>query len=304
MLTLLTAADVFQHQSIVLETRRFFLEIIQVDEQLLPLITEFIAPYEASCVQLSAKIRKSPSNVNALTSTLTPTTTSQILGVLYNDSTLLYCIPSKNLIHLDSAKLISFLYNPSKRIKCISGEAKSSEYLISLLKSKISTPYQINHYNLMTATSVLNPPDKLQNDDEIIRCTENDMETLLPLQKMYMNTEVAPYGKTVTDAEASISLRQILKNQLCLAVFSDGEPVAKANTNAIGINWIQLGGIFTHPLYRRNGYAWQLISAICRRTSNSGKSTALFVKDINVPAIELYKHLGFKTSGQYIIAYF
>ena len=130
------------------------------------------------------------------------------------------------------------------------------------------------------------------------------MEILHPLQKDYMKEEVAVPGRALTDAEVDISLRQILKNQLCFALTLDGDIVAKANTNAIGINCIQIGGVYTHPLYRRNGYAGALVQALCNRALRSGKKPVLFVKEKNMPAFNLYRKLGFEECGRYTIAYY
>lgn len=277
---------------------------IPVDKQYISLAKTFIEPYEETCVFLSSYLRRGSKHLYLISKKDNPQKTGDLHGVIYIESSVFHCIPHVDKINfLEFQRGLSPLFQEIK-IKCISGEAKGTDYIINLLKDKFGEPYQTNHYNLMTASVVQNPPEDLCNDDQIIRCTENDMEELLPIQKKYMNEEVAPFGKKASDAEVAMGLRQILKNQLCLALYSDDEIVAKANTNAIGVNWIQLGGIYTHPLYRRNGYAWQLISAILRRTSKAGKKAALFVKDINVPAMELYKKLGFTNSGLYTIGYY
>lgn len=277
---------------------------IPVDKQYISLAKKFIEPYEETCVFLSSYLRRGSKHLYFISKKDNPQKTGDLHGVIYIESSVFHCIPHADEINfLEFQRGLSPLFQEIK-IKCISGEAKGTDYIINLLKDKFGEPYQTNHYNLMTASVVQNPPEDLCNDDQIIRCTENDMEELLPIQKKYMNEEVAPFGKKASDAEVAMGLRQILKNQLCLALYSDDEIVAKANTNAIGVNWIQLGGIYTHPLYRRNGYAWQLISAILRRTSKAGKKAALFVKDINVPAMELYKKLGFTNSGLYTIGYY
>ena len=121
---------------------------------------------------------------------------------------------------------------------------------------------------------------------------------------MYMAKEVAPQGKQITDLEASAQLKSILKDQLCFALYSDGEIVSKANTNAIGFNYVQLGGVYTHPLYRKNYYAWHLVYTICQRVLKTGRKLSLFVKEKNNPAIMLYKRIGFVETGTYIIGYF
>lgn len=292
------------------------MEFIQLSKELFPQVSAFLEPYEHTCVQLAMYVRKLSPHVfviqddgkNGDVTSSNPS--SKILGLIYVDSTIFHCIPGTSIFESQEfcSKLLDFIFqklNTAKsRVKCVSGELQATTTLTQLLTSRIAAPYQTNHYKLLTAASIKNPPQELSNDDQILRCTENDLEKLMPIQKDYLSHEVAPTGKEVSDAEVAMGLRQILKNQLCLALYSDDEPVAKANTNAIGINWIQLGGVYTHPLYRRNGYAWHLVSAICRRTNSAGKKAALFVKDINVPAMELYRKLGFEEVGQYLISYF
>jgi predicted GNAT family acetyltransferase len=130
------------------------------------------------------------------------------------------------------------------------------------------------------------------------------MEALHLLQKDYMKGEVAVPGRTISAAEVDITLRNILKNQLCFALTVDGDIVAKANTNAIGINKVQIGGVYTHPLYRRNGYAGALVTALCKRALRAGKQPVLFVKEKNMPAFALYQKIGFTECGRYSIAYY
>lgn len=276
------------------------ISFIPIDKNTFPSAVKFIEQHEEKCIFLASQLRRQTENLYFIQEDKT------ILGVIYVDSTIFHYIPKPESINKPELEksLIEIIEKEQLNVKCISGEAQGTELLKEVLKSKLREPYQTNHYKLMTCGAPNNPPEELCNDDQILRCTQDDMEMLFPIQKKYLSEEVAPFGKTVTDAEVSIGLRQILKNQLVLAMQSDGEIVAKANTNAIGINWIQLGGIYTHPLYRRNGYAWQLISALCRRTYKAGKKSALFVKDINVPAMELYKKLGFTNSGLYEICYY
>ena len=288
------------------------MELIPVDKNTFPIVSQFIQPHEEKCIFLSSQIRRETDHIylisksDTLMSVFKNRNFDDFLGVLFIDNTIFHYIPDPQQINIEdfSKALLKVINQNQLKIKCISGESQGTELIKECLKNELNEPYQTNHYKLMTAGVVRNPPEELSNDDQIIRCTENDMELLFPIQKKYINEEVAPFGKRASDAEVSIGLRQLLKNQLCLALTCDDEVVAKANTNAIGINWVQLGGVYTHPLYRRNGYAWQLVSAICRRTYKAGKKSALFVKDINVPAMELYKKLGFTDSGLYEICYF
>ena len=269
--------------------------------------------------------------------------TTGILGILNLDSTIYHCIPNPALINADElSENLNYLIK--KQIRCISGEKKATDFLIEVcnsvrcgfdpstgLRDRMSSgllnhPAQVYDYKMLrwlstSEAGVSKPPKSqmvstlrqgsgtassttLSGGEEIIRCTEHDMEILHPLQKDYMKDEVAVPGRPITDAEVDISLRQILKNQLCFALTVDGDIVAKANTNAIGINKVQIGGVYTHPLYRRNGYAAALVTALCNRALRSGKEPVLFVKEKNMPAFSLYQKIGFAECGQYSIAYY
>lgn len=271
---------------------------------------QFIAPYEETCVSLASLIRRKSDKlvfISTSESSVVESAEASILGILNLDSTLYHCIP--DITQIDKISLLEDLpYLLKKPVRCISGEASSTDYLIKFFPN----PKQLYPYKMMKWT---NSPNKvistdstavttLSGGEEIIRCTEHDMDFLHSLQKDYMKDEVAVPGRTLTDAEVDITLRQILKNQICLAMTVDGEIVAKANTNAIGINCVQIGGVYTHPLYRRNGYAGALIQALCNRATRAQKQPVLFVKEKNKPALSLYQKLGFEECGRYAIAYY
>ena len=269
-------------------------------EQYAP-IQAFLEPYESTCVTLCSFVRKKKEKLFVLEHA------SEIKGVLYLDKTLLYCIPQASTLQHESLHQALADFLKDKNVSCLNGEADSGNIILKALDELGLKPYQTNHYNIMTLeTQALPPPEELSCDDEIKRCTdpETDTELLLPLQKLYMAKEVAPIGKQVTDLEATAQLKSILKDQLCFGLYSDGEVVAKANTNAIGFNYVQLGGVYTHPLYRKNYYAWNLVYTICTRVLKTQRKISLFVKEKNNPANELYKRIGFVPTGKYQIAYF
>ncbi len=272
------------------------------------------------------------------TRSFTSSNGNSILGIINLDSTLYHCIPNPALIDADFLRT-NLPYYIKKPVHCLSGEKTSNDFLVEIISKinmssvdkKLTTdsyliPKMTKYYKMMRMKSKIISPvsstgngtntlghsnsesDSLQinlsGGEEIIRCTEHDIESLTPLQKDYMKEEVTLPGKNPTDAEAAIMLRQILKNQLCFALTFDGDFVAKANTNAIGINCVQIGGVYTSPLYRRNGYAGALVTALCNRARRAGKKPVLFVKEKNIPAFNLYQKLGFEECGHYAIAYF
>lgn len=263
------------------------------------LAQEFVSGHETTCVSLASKIRKNSDSLHFLSRTQRPKNPGDISGVIHLDSTIYHCIPGL----VNPADFLTADFCPKKPVHCVSGEADASKLLEDFLARTLGImPLQATRYKMLRlrAEKITLP----QVQGEIIRCTENDMDLLRGLQKEYMKEEMMVPGRKITDAEVSIMLRQILRNQLCLALIFDGEAVAKANTNAIGFNCVQIGGVFTNPLYRRNGYAAVLVQTLCLRARRAQKLPVLFVKEKNDAALALYQKIGFEECGRYEIAYY
>ncbi len=285
------------------------------------LAQQFIIPHEETCVSLASLVRRKSDKLVFISDPSTPLREhSSILGILNLDSTIYHCIPDPSQLDANFLKT-ELPYLMKKPVRCISGESSGTDFLIEVCNSlrcgfdtasPTQPPVTVYPYKMLRWLSTSKVVSVRSSDysttlsggEEIIRCTEHDMEALHQLQKDYMKEEVYVPGRPITDAEVDISLRQILKNQLCFALTVDVEIVTKANTNAIGINCVQIGGVYTHPLYRRNGYAGALVQALCNRALRSGKQPVLFVKEKNTPAFSLYQKLGFAECGRYTIAYY
>ncbi len=288
------------------------------------LAQQFIIPHEETCVSLASLVRRKSDKLFFIIDSDKTVVSIQplrghsttIVGVINLDSTIYHCLP--DISKIDKITLQKNLpYLLKKPVKCISGEAYGTEFLIDVFNCGFDTalptqppvvvyPYRMMRWLSDCEANVSKPSQmsELSGGEKIIRCTEHDMEILHPLQKDYMKDEVAVPGRKISDAEVDITLRNILKNQLCFALTVDGDIVAKANTNAIGINCVQIGGVYTHPLYRRNGYAGTLVQALSKRALRSGKQPVLFVKEKNMPAFTLYQKIGFTECGHYAIAYY
>lgn len=276
------------------------------------LAQQFIISHEETCASLASLVRRRTDKlvllVKSENTVVEPVEITAVLGIINLDSTIYHCIPNPEQLDADFLKA-ELPYLMKKPVRCISGETGGTKFLIEIFEQggfdKLNHPEIIYDYKMMRwSSAAYSSTSGLSGGEEIIRCTEHDMEVLHPLQKDYMKEEVAVPGRTLSDAEVDITLRNILKNQLCFALTVDGDIVAKANTNAIGINCIQIGGVYSHPLYRRNGYAGALVLALCNRAVRSHKTPVLFVKEKNMPAFNLYRKLGFEECGQYTIAYY
>ena len=80
----------------------------------------------------------------------------------------------------------------------------------------------------------------------------------------------------------------------------DGEPVANTSFNATIKEAVQVGGVWTPPELRSNGYGRAVVTASLLDARAEGVEKAiLFTGDKNVPAIKAYKALGFRRIGDF-----
>ena len=304
------------------------MQIISVNELTFSLAQSYLLPIEQKCVFLSQLVRKhspniyiildnNPDNLNNSDKSSQLINLQNVLGVFYLNKSLFHCFKDTSKVNIaDFTPLFyQILTQNQTSIKNISGEKDGTDFFLEVIRNLSENPdstftkkfnvKQINDYKLMVlAHQQFQDSQKLYNDDFIMRCTENDMENLFEIERNYLQDEVAVRGQKVSDAEVSLRLRQILKNQLYFALISDDRIVSKAYTNAIGKNWIQIGGVYTLFQFRQNGYAALTVSTLCKRILQAHKNISLFVKTKNLPAQQLYQKIGFTFHSDYKIVYF
>jgi len=285
------------------------MQIVQLEKFHISILEQFLKQYENSCVQLCSLIKKADNQVFIVSKNRNIVSKDDIFGIFSFDGSMHHCFPylGKNNSELKEFEsvFVDFLNQQEKKLKCLNGISSTTKLLLDILERVNISPFQINKYDLLTLNkNPENPPQILMNDDSIKRCTLNDFDSLVDLQKNYLIDEVAPIGKKISDLEVSVILKQILKNQICVALVSDVEFVAKANTNAIGWDYVQIGGVYTNPLYRRNYYAWHLVSYLGNLLLSKQKKVCLFVNEKNIPALSLYKNIGFEQIDKFEICYF
>lgn len=319
-------AEEFQHQFTVSEINK--MQIISVNERTFSLAQSYLLPIEQKCVFLSQLVRKhspdiyiildkNPDNLNNSDKSSQLINLQNVLGVFYLNKSLFHCFKDTSKVNIaDFTPLFyEILTQNQASIKNISGEKDGTDFFLEVIRNLSENPdstfpkkfnvKQINDYKLMVLPhQQFQQSQKLYNDDFIMRCTENDMENLFEIERNYLQDEVAVRGQKVSDAEVSMRLRQILKNQLYFALISDDRIVSKAYTNAIGKNWIQIGGVYTLFQFRQNGYAAHTVSTLCKRILQAHKNISLFVKTKNLPAQQLYQKIGFTFHSDYKIVYF
>jgi len=131
-----------------------------------------------------------------------------------------------------------------------------------------------------------------------------DVEALLPLQIRYELEEVVINRQKHSEQVCKQYLKRTLRQQLVLMAEQNGAVVAKAGTNARGFHTDQIGGVFTVESERNSGLAFCVMEELLRRIFAEKPSACLFVKKDNLPALSLYRKLGFRTVDGYQIRYY
>lgn len=137
----------------------------------------------------------------------------------------------------------------------------------------------------------------------ITRAGEADIEELFPLQRDYDMSEVAYEGHSIEPSVSRLLLRSRLRSEYIYAVSAQGHILAKAGTNAQGMHWFQIGGVYTLPEYRNKGLAAAAVAHLINAHSAEAHGFTLFVKTENAAAIKVYTNLGFEQCGMFRMSY-
>lgn len=78
----------------------------------------------------------------------------------------------------------------------------------------------------------------------------------------------------------------------------------RASVSAITGDAAQISGVFTPPARRRQGLARRGLSELCLRLFDRCRATCLFVNRHNLPALALYRELGFVERSDWYSAFF
>lgn len=195
---------------------------------------------------------------------------------------------------------IKNLFRKKKKIFCILGYEDDVIKMLKIFNPRIDT--ELEYYLLSS-----NRYRILKNDGEqkllINRAHLKDAARLYPMEEKYIMDEVIVHKDMFSKSAALLNLKRICTNHILLYIERNKVPVSKANTNAIGINYVQIGGVFTDYSYRQKGYSFILMNRLMQEIYRLKKQSILFVKKNNLPANLLYKKLGFKRIGNYRIVY-
>ena len=316
------------------------MRFIPVDEKKKAETLAFLAKYERFCVSLVEHIRLGGGDSFTVESDARET----LGVISVKSRMLLCIPNARSLQNDGDFYTSLKAFLSDKKISCVNGEAEASHFIMKILAEIGRTPLHVNEYALMTlseaALKKIQAKDKRHaavpgepqmcgmrtecaaadpisenaaatgekaccEKFKIVRCGIRDADALMPLQLAYEAEEVLPPCRTQNPAVTRKNLERILKTEYVVALQnSRGEPAAKANTNAVGIRWAQIGGVYTAPDFRRKGCASLLVETLAEKIVASNRLPVLYARNGNEGAQKAYAALGFRKTGGFTIAYY
>ena len=274
------------------------------NEELFALAERFVLPYEKYCCALMQRIISHDSSVYLLCE---DTTDKKVQGVFsYNKGrSVFHCLPRCD--DAISGALNSFF--AEHHVFCITGERSGTEFLQKILKSiGKDDEAEVRDYFFMEYRKV-NSSDSMSEEInvkpwQILQCSENDADKLMPLQLSYVKEEVLPVSREVNPPAERIALEQLLRAKKVFVLVQEGQFVSKVHINAQSDNVAQLGGTYTVEAKRRNGFASALVRYVSEKMVAEKKQPVLFVKEKNRSAFHAYERVGFVQVAKYRIVYY
>ena len=291
----------------------------RMTEQTFPECVGFLRREERRCVTLSSHFAsdgKPRYNAEAIADAFLVFAGEggrDVTGVIARTATgiVLHCLDLGAAPPADSLKAAVRRVIGQQTVRCVLGSAAETRFLEDAISRR---PYRSVDYTLMLSwpaegTAPSPPPAVAAPCADgramtFVRCVPADAEALLSLQEGYEREEVVPPGDPFDRKACGIVLARSLERQAIYAARIGGAFVAKAGTNARGLEWDQLGGVYTDPEWRGRGIARALISHVVKERRAAGRKIALFVKNGNETARKVYEDTGFLPDSPFRISYF
>lgn len=199
-------------------------------------------------------------------------------------------------------QLLPLLHASARTVHSVMGLEQQVAAIESIVSSRV---HERIEYYLMTR-EYFNIERPVEEDDslKVRRASVYDVRALFPLQRDYEKEEVLLNPEKFNSTASFLTLQKNLRKELIYVAELDGVPVAKAGTNARGMNYFQIGGVFTVASLRGRGIGKAIMRSLMWDIAQKKKHLCLFVKRSNQSAIRLYTSLGFTLREKYAISYY
>jgi uncharacterized protein len=185
-----------------------------------------------------------------------------------------------------------------RRCSSIVGPASQAEPLWSRLEPHWGPPREVRPRQPLMVTGT--PPPGVTPDPLVRPLRKDEMDLVLPAAVAMFTEEVGFSPLAAEDGGLIYQARvaETVGRGRCFARVEDGRVVFKAEIGAVTPHTCQLQGVWTAPDRRGQGLATVGLAAVLRHALAEGPPlVSLYVNDFNVPALALYRRLGFRESG-------
>ncbi len=126
-------------------------------------------------------------------------------------------------------------------------------------------------------------------------------EDLREWMELEREMQVEILGRAASARVLRREARLLLGEGRAFLVREDGKAVSKAALEAVTPAADELGGVYTRKSHRGRGYALSACGAACASSLSRGKRVRLETQRDNLPAISLYRRLGFVTMWNHLV---
>lgn len=98
-------------------------------------------------------------------------------------------------------------------------------------------------------------------------------------------------------------IENVIHKGVAFGAYDNGSLVAVATISEILDGLALIRGVYTHPSFRRKGFATSACSALVQDLIDLGKEAMLWVAKDNLPAIRVYKKIGFKKTRHILLGF-
>ena len=166
-------------------------------------------------------------------------------------------------------------------------------------------PLRLNSLEVLFGLSLdeLQLPPALQNGHATVRRgTPDDVDLLSGWYQQYERSLISGEPEPgITERCRERSINQVAERRQFI-LEAGGQPVAISTFNARLPDCVQVGGVWTPPALRGNGYARAVVAGSLQLARAEGATRSiLFTGSINTPAIRAYVALGYREIGDYYL---
>lgn len=152
----------------------------------------------------------------------------------------------------------------------------------------------------------LQVPDPLKRG--VVTCRQpldSELNLLIEWRVAYAIDQLGAEDTPALRRQAKEEILRFTRDQHNWVLLREDNPVAYAAFNAVTDDMVQIGGVWTPPLLRSNGFARYCVAGALQAAHEKGvRRAVLFTGRSSWPALRAYVSLGFRKVGDYSLVLF